>query len=317
MAVEKKEFIFHSKKVHLTYKSHIPFEELKFAIREKFGGFQWHSIVHELGDEKEANATPYEHTHAAFIWDVAPYARGERCFDFKKIHPNIQTNKGQPWIQNIFENYHHGKKVKADGKPYYIKPVAIDQNGPPSWIANLWDAVAACTQLKDAAELCEIRPKTLADCEKIMKAGRKRRFTEVEFDCTKSFIDPPENWDPAKETMILWGDTKAGKSNWVRNYFKGGCFEVSEVENIKYIPADATGILFDDQDYAKLKIQTQKSITDCRIGRSIKMRNINGWKPHIPAIMTCNDIDAVIDLSEPAIKTRTFVWDVRGKIMYN
>jgi hypothetical protein len=176
--------------------------------------------------------------------------------------------------------------------------------------------VAECKTLKEAAEICEFRPKTLSDFKAIMGSGKKRKFSKVEFDCDKEFICAPEDWDPKKKTLIIWGDSGAGKSNWVRNYFGTGCYEVAEVEDLKDIPEDAAGILYDDQEYAKLKLQTQKSITDCRGGRSIKMRNVNGYKPHLPAIMTCNDLDTCVDLRCDAIVTRTYIWDVRGKKMH-
>lgn len=156
-----------------------------------------------------------------------------------------------------------------------------------------------------------MRPKNKSDVVSIYKTKgvNKRKFADVEFDCDKDYIPAPEDWDPKKKSLVIVGHSNMGKSNWCRNYFEK-CYEITETDCLKDMPDDATGLLFDDQEYANLKISTQKSLTDCRTGRAIKARNVNGWKPHLPAIFTCNSLFTCLDMSDEAIKTRCYVWDV-------
>ena len=80
-----------------------------------------------------------------------------------------------------------------------------------------------------------------------------------------------------KQSLVIVGKAGSSKSNWVRNLFAGGCYEISEMDDLKIVPDDAVGLLFDDQAYSNLKIQTQKNLTDVRCGRSVKARNVDGW----------------------------------------
>lgn len=302
----------------MTYKTHVPYDQVLQVITTVFGAPKYYSIVHEVGDENEDCPTPYEHTHAAFIWEKKQQKQGARIFDIGDIHPHVQVKPSMSWMEGIFTKYHLGHKTKKDGKKYFIEPSkAPEQVIPPSWSADIWDGILECKDLKSACEFADVRPKSISDVEKIMKSkGTKRPFSAIEFDCTQKYIDPPKEWDRLKQSLVIVGKAGAGKSNWVRNLFAGGCYEITEMEDLKSVPDDATGLLFDDQEYSNLKIQTQKNLTDVRTGRSVKARNVNGWKPHLPAVFTCNSLSTVLDLNDEAVKFRCYIWDVTDIKMY-
>ena len=80
-----------------------------------------------------------------------------------------------------------------------------------------------------------------------------------------------------------------------------------------------TGLVFDDQEYGQLPPGQQKMIFDCRRGTTVGMRYINGGKPALPAIFTCNVLSRCVDLvvEGGAMATRTVVWEIPDdEIMY-
>ena len=67
--------------MHLTYKTHVPHDDVLAHIRDTFDAPKYWSIVHEVGDAEEESATPYAHTHAAFIWETKQQKQGN-VFEF-------------------------------------------------------------------------------------------------------------------------------------------------------------------------------------------------------------------------------------------
>jgi hypothetical protein len=304
-------FRFQCNKIHLTYKGWLELDQMTLWVnREGFDDFQYWSLVHEEGDVDEEGATPYKHTHFAAIWAKKQRKQGARLFDVGDIHPNVQTNKGLSWMEGIMTKYHLGHKTKKDGKKYYIEPIRLEQKLPPDWNGDIWDSIVGAPSLKAAAEIIDVRPKSLADIKLIRTEVHKRKFAEVEYDCDKPWVEPPSEWDPRKKSLVINGPTSIGKTNWAKNYFQGRGFEITELEDLKCVPEGTEGLIFDDQEYALFKTQTQKMVADCRKGCSIKCRHSNPWKPHLPAIFTTNNKDTLFDLSDDAICARIHIWEV-------
>lgn len=91
---------------HLTYKSHIPHEDLLDHVLEKTKrpDYKAYSIVHETSDKD----TPYEHTHLLFVFDKKMEHKNSGLLDYKDIHPhirNVPMNRSTRYCHNIF-NYH-------------------------------------------------------------------------------------------------------------------------------------------------------------------------------------------------------------------
>ena len=62
---------------------------------------------------EEDTATPYAHTHAAFIWEKKQQKQGA-VFDLNDIHPHVAIKPSLAWMKGIFTKYHLGHKTKAD-----------------------------------------------------------------------------------------------------------------------------------------------------------------------------------------------------------
>lgn len=302
-------FTFGSKKVHLTYKGHVTLDQMnEWRIKNKFDEFQYHSLVWEEGDVDEENATPYNHTHFAAMWHKKQQRSGARIFDVGEIHPHIQTKNSIAWMEHIFTKYHHGFKVKKDGKKYFIEPIGIWQHSPPDWSGDIWDQIIGAPSLKAAAEIIDARPRSLADVKLIRSETIKRKFAEVESDCTDTWVEPPEEWNPKKQSLIIEGKPNIGKTNWAKHYFQGRGYEITELEGLKHCPEGATGLIFDDQEYALFKTQTQKMVADCRKATEVRTRHSNAYKPHLPAIFTTNNRNTLFDLNDEAIMNRVHLW---------
>lgn len=275
------------------------------------------SIVHEVGDDTEDKPTPYEHTHVFVWWSKRLDLTNQRCFDIQDIHPNIQTQRSIKWAKHICLKYHLGHKVKADGKKYYIEPVKLDQFGVDEWKFNdeTWGAIAGAPSLKDACDFAGIEPKSLADVKAIRAEGRKRTFDEIEDDCDREWIEPPVGWNKKKQALIVVGKPNMGKTNWALAQFERP-FKLNQVEDLKAIPDGCDGLVFDDMELARMSAQNQKKITDVRAATSVYSRNVNSYKPKLPAIFTTNDLSKCLDMAidDGAVKVRTKIWNCHAKM---
>ena len=83
-------FRWRSRGWHLTYRGHVPPEEL-LALLSSVTSIRavGTSIVHEHSNAE----VPYDHTHMAWLWERAPNLHGARLFDIElelvhyQLHP--------------------------------------------------------------------------------------------------------------------------------------------------------------------------------------------------------------------------------------
>jgi hypothetical protein len=306
-------FIFNARKVHLTYKTHIDETACK-DLMKSYGDIKIWSFVHENGDESEEDPTPYEHTHVFVWWQEKRKLNGARVFDVGEIHPHVNTKKSIQWARTICLVYHLGHKTKADGKKYYIKPIFLSQEGVDDWKfeAQLWEAARKAPTLEDACAFVGAKAKSINDVKTIRAEGRKRTFDKVEEDCTKEWIPIGVEWDRKKTSLVIIGDSMAGKTNWAKAQFERP-FEITQLEDLKDIPEGCDGLVWDDMDCTKYCMQNQKMITDCRKATSIWSRNKNSRKPHLPQIFTANGLPFDVVSDDAAVGNRITVWRKTGK----
>lgn len=304
-------FRFQSQKVHLTYKTHVDFDKL-IKMATEYGPLHMMSIAHELGDTEEADPMPYAHTHAFFWWKKRLDKTNARVFDIDEIHPHIKCVRALAQTKTIVMRYHWGHKTKADGKKYYIAPVAVKQLGVEDWKLEetAWERARDAPSLFDAAMDIGVEVKTLGDIKSVRGAGIKRGFAEVEYDCTHAWIKPPSDWDKKKRALVLLSAPGCGKTNWAKAQFNKP-FVIEDIDDLKHIPEGCDGLVFDDCEFAHLKLATQKKLADVRVPTTIHARHINAHKPHLPAIFTTNNLATLFDLNgdNGAVAVRTQVWD--------
>lgn len=114
----KSRFNFTGRRVHLTFKTHVPFVDLLSFVKKGRKGkehvLKQYSIVWENGDSENG----YPHTHLALWYQDQQHVASERRWDFRGIHPHIQiVNDDKHWL-TIVKEYH----LKA--------PVSLEQSDP-------------------------------------------------------------------------------------------------------------------------------------------------------------------------------------------
>lgn len=277
------------------------------------GEIKLYSIVHENGDVDEENPTPYEHTHFFVWWKTRVRSSDTRFADIDGVHPNIQTRRGMDWAKHVVMVYHLGHKKKACGKKYYIEPLALWQDGVEGWKfeQDMWELAKSAPSMQDACLDLGFVPKSISDVKMIRAESKKRTFDEVE---KGEYVDCGIEWDRTKKSLIIAGPPGICKTAWAMNQFNGKGYTVTDIDDLKSIPDGCEGLIFDDMEFAKLKMSVQKHVFDVRKAASIRCRNTNGRKPAIPAIFTTNNLGTLCDMSGDggALTERAVIWHAQG-----
>jgi len=175
---ENTSFRLQNKRVHLTYKSHIPHEAwLSWFNSVKKKTISFYSIVHESSDENH----PYDHTHVAIEFEKQFQTRNSRFFDWElpdksKIHPHIKPIKTKKHWYNCLE-YHY-----KENKPF----TNVERPLNKSEIEEIWKH----DSLKKAL---------LSTCVTLNNVGG----VIAAFNCKPSDygIEPDVNWKPWQKEL--------------------------------------------------------------------------------------------------------------------
>lgn len=130
----KGKFSFQGQKVLLTYKTHIPKDELIawLTIQTGVRTLKFARAAHESGDENH----PYEHTHVLLDIGKSWRCRDARRLDIEivegeRIHPNWQPIKTPTHWRNAV-------KYLAKEDPANADLVSLNSSRPDSVIASVW-----------------------------------------------------------------------------------------------------------------------------------------------------------------------------------
>lgn len=297
-----KEFHFQATKAHLTYKTFIKKEDfLKIVPAESLKIL---SFVHEIGEEKEEDPTPYEHTHVFVWWKKKFSTRDCRFWDIDGIHPNVAVRRSIAWAKHLCTKYHRGHKTGKDGKKYHKEPEMLYQTGVEEWKfeEELIDTITAAPTLRDAMLLTDIMPKSVSDL-KLLRNEKKRKATEMEegVDLDK-FVKI--DWDRSK-ALLLQGPPGIGKTNWALAQFERPQL-ICDIDDLKELPPDCDGLVFDEMIFFRHAKQTQTYLCDMHFERTVRCRSTNARIPaKTPRIFCHNFGEEVFDLeSYPNLERR-------------
>lgn len=278
------------------------------AQMKLFGDIKIWSFVHEVGDVDEDTPTPYEHTHVFVWWKKKLNVTNCRAWDVGEIHANVRTQRSMKWAHTICMRYHLGHKTKADGKKYFIKPIFLSQDGVETWKfeAEVIDAVRAAPTLRDAVLDTGVQIKSLSDIVALRRDEvKKRKFTEIDDECDVARFKTME-WDRSK-SLVLKGDAATGKTNWALHQFERPCL-ICDVEDLKHLPHDCDGLVFDEMLFDMCAKKTQVYLTDLKFERTIKMRHTNASIPKgMQRIFCCNEHEDVFGPFPHESVTRRFI----------
>ena len=96
-------------------------------------------------------------------------------------------------------------------------------------------------------------------------------------------------WEPARQALVLAGVSGAGKTQFALHHFKGKALLVRELEDLKKLTAEHSGIVFDDIDCSRLPAVVAIHLLDLENASSIPCRHKNAWIPAgMPRVFTTN-----------------------------
>jgi len=174
-----KNFRLQNKRIHLTYKSHIPPEAwLSWISKIKSTPIEKYSIVHEKGD----SVVPYEHTHILIDFGYSFQTRNSKFFDWKNpngenMHPNIKIVKtAVHWKRSTI--YHYKESI-----PYTNIPKPETENA----IKEIWKH----NTLSDAL---------LSTCSTLNNVGG----VIAAFNCKPADygVEPTVEWKPWQKELL-------------------------------------------------------------------------------------------------------------------
>ena len=115
----------------------------------------------------------------------------------------------------------------------------------------------------------------------------------------------------------MFGNSHTGKTNWAVAQFEKA-FISEDVDDLKQIPEGSTGLGFDDCEFSKLKLQAQKALSDVRVGKTVRARHTNAFKPKLPAIFCTNNLESLFDFDgdTQAVGNECRIWETGINNMY-
>jgi len=106
-------------------------------------------------------------------------------------------------------------------------------------------------------------------------------FKLSDFDPTPVNIDGwplGKNYLTFEKNIHLWGKKHTGKTNWAMAHFRRP-FKVEHPDDLKKLPPDCDGIVFDDFNVAHWPANAVRHLVDFEWNRSIYGRHTNSWVP--------------------------------------
>lgn len=285
-------------KLHLTYKGHVDFQTWKDFYLSTWGETKLYSFVHEVGDEHEDCPTPYEHTHI-FLWMKKRFdTTNPRFFDIAELdspHPNYQNKRSLEWARTICLKYHLGHKTKKGGTKYFIEPVFLHQEGVEDWKIehDMWQIAVNAPTLVDACEDLGIVPKSASDV-KIARSEKKRKHDTLDEGLSRDQFKMIDPWPVSAATrrvqaIVGRGPMGIGKTNWAIAQFERP-FKVEDIDELKEMPPDTDGIVFDECLFDACPKGKMICLTDYNQPRTVRCRNVNARIPaKLKKIFLCNE----------------------------
>lgn len=237
-------FKWRSDRYHLTYSGYIPLADLLNMVANVTSTpLIGYSICHENTDRMENGTTieGYKHTHWAMIFKARLMLQGARKFDITytngvdgelaHAHPNIQPKVTMAAMEQLFTQYHAGRKFDiTTGSMKYKIPLLHEMKLPEEWEWNreVMNEICAASSLFEACIAGQVRPRSVMDLRALRDdtADRAAKMFHHLYD-PASFRDICPKFaaqEPGFGALHVWGPSGVGKTKWACAQFKNPCF---------------------------------------------------------------------------------------------
>lgn len=241
-----------------------------------------------VASELHQNGKVHYHVSIKFVTKIE--TRNARYFDFMGVHPNDRGAPGKGWAAYC-----------AKHSDYITNFYEADP---------FTEALSFSTVDEVADYLWKKRPRDMAlHGERITAnyAKRLRRAPTFEPYYGPWFM----SWIDLQQypVSMLVGESQIGKTQFAKAHFMRP-YLVSSLDDLKRIPTDADGLIFDDVEWKDLKITTQIHICDIEHDRSIQeCRNRPGFIPAgLPRIFCCNYGRLSVNVDDSAVRNRVKIF---------
>lgn len=318
-------FRYQGKKLHLTYKTHLPLQELLAFLLEKVGPLEMYSLVHENGKVPEpvipgvptaapsvvtadqssalpmpaspcgqsidANTTsggtsvPYAHTHVLLQSKLKLSTRDPNYFDFAGIHPNWKPVATPKHFANTWD-YHLKEPISRLCSKKTPGPMTSDQ------LTTLIEA----SSLAQAIQLAGVEVKTVSDLVHLRTSRETLPYQIPGIKDRKTW-----NLGFVRHPMVLLtGASGTGKTRFALDHFEKPLL-VSRMEDLKRLTPNHDGIVFDDFSFAGYTIEDCIHICDTEMPRTINVKHGSVTIPSmLPRIITSNKSFTELFPADPA-----------------
>ncbi len=123
----------------------------------------------------------------------------------------------------------------------------------------------------------------------------------------------PEGWDCSTHSLLVYGPTGVGKTQWAKTYcaqYHGDFLFARNVQDLRELRPHHNAIIFDDMDFSKFSDSESKNIVD--VGELCTVRVLYGTvriRPGVVRIFTANDDQIFNDKFDAIYGRRLACWE--------
>ena len=278
------DFVWSGKLFHLTYETHVPVATILNTVRRAtstplLGNSIAHEDTTEYNDEGHEITRGYEHTHVALIFTSKISLKGSRKFDvfindpndefgMHQIHPHIQPKVSMVQMEQLFTQYHAGRKYDiTTGKMTYKAPILHEYHLPPMFDFHraLMEEVVAAPSLFEACVAGQVRPRSVSDVKTLRAEQKPTKRFQHKYSKDSFTLSAPAPW----HVLHIYGGTGLGKTKWALAQFENPCLikpfdSVGCLEGLEknFDPQQHDGLVLDEANLSFLSRQQVIALFD-------------------------------------------------------
>lgn len=289
-------FRLQTKNIFLTY-SNIQQQSANFNKQELFDHLKslpFRSPITYLVVGHELHEDGNDHFHAAISLSEKCQIRSETFFDFKGVHPNIQS------ARNIFTVQ---KYCKKDGD--YLEHGQTNEH-----LAYLED----CEDKLSWILYCIAKKIPAAYSDQLWQLCKQKPTNTITEPIPGVMCSQLETFQyNGVQPLVIVGPTGCGKTTWVINNAPKPALLITHLDRLRDLrPEYHKSIIFDDLSFLHLPRESQIHLTDYHLPRDIHVRyRIANIPAGIPKYFTANTRPFIDD---PAINRRIHVVNIINNI---